>query len=179
MRVDMNIPVIGMSLVAAAVMQDLAPVSAVLPVKPIYLSAVALYVMLTRPVWVALPITLWAGGLTDALGGLPLLCTASFLLLSYGAVRLMQRVFLEASWLHGMLLTAVVAAAQMAWTVVWSGAIRPVFELSTFTVLGYALPAGLLAGLAVFALCGFVDRIAGIVKPTKEDHGILWAENNR
>jgi len=179
MRVDMNIPVFGVSLLAAAVAQDLAPVLPVLPVKPVFLTAVALYAMLTRPVWVALPITVWAGVLTDALGGLPLLCTAAFLLLAYGAVRLMQRVFLEASWLHGMLLTAVAASAQMAWTIVWSGAVRPVFELSTLTIFGYALPSGMLAGLAVFVFCGFADRLAGVVKPTKEEHGILWAENNR
>lgn len=179
MRVDMNIPVLGVSLLSAAVLQDLAPVSAALPVKPVFLTAVALYVMLTRPVWVALAVTVWAGGLTDALGGLPLLCTSVFLLLAYGAVRLMQRVFLEASWLHGMLLTAVVASAQMAWTIVWSGAIRPIFDFRTLTVLGYALPSGMAAGLAVFAFCGFVDRLAGIVKPTKEDHGILWAATNR
>lgn len=179
MRVDMNIPVFGLSLLAAAVAQDLAPASSGLPVKPVFLTAVALYAMLTRPVWVALPVTVWAGGLTDALGGLPLLCTAIFLLLAYGAVKLLQRVVLEACWLHGMLLTAVVASAQMAWTIVWSGAIRPLFELRTLTVLVCALPFGMLAGLAVFAICGFADRLAGIVKPTKEEHGILWAENNR
>ena len=179
MRVDMSIPVFGVSLLAAAVAQDLAPVSPVLPVKPVFLTAVALYAMLTRSAWVALPVTVWAGGLTDALGGLPLLCTAAFLLLAYGAVKLMQRVFLDASWLHGMLLTAVAAAAQMAWTIVWSGAVRPVFALSTLKVLGYALPAGMLAGLVAFIFCGFADRLAGIVKPTKEEHGILWAENNR
>ncbi len=179
MRVDMNIPVLGVSLLAAAVLQDLAPVAPALPVKPVFLTALALYVMLTRPIWVALAVTVWAGGLTDALGGLPLLCTSGFLLLTYGAVRLMQRVFLEASWLHGMLLTAVVASAQMAWTIVWSGAIRPLLEFRTLTVLGCALPVGMVAGLAVFAFCGFADRLAGIVKPTKEDHGILWAETNR
>ena len=133
MRVDMSIPVFGVSLLAAAVAQDVAPVLPVLPVKPVFLTAVALYAMLTRPVWVALPVTVWAGGLTDA----------------------------------------------MAWTIVWSGAVRPVFELSTLKVLGYALPSGMLAGLAAFVFCGFADRLAGIVKPTKEEHGILWAENNR
>ena len=179
MRFDMNIPVFGVALLGAAVAQDLAPVLPVLPVKPVFLTAVALYAMLNRSVWVALPIMLWAGVLTDALSDLPLLYTAAFLLLIYGPVRMMQRVFLEASWPHGMLLTAVVASAQMAWTIVWSGAVRPVFALCTLKVLGYALPAGMLAGLAVFVFCGFADRLAGIVKPTKEENGILWAENNR
>lgn len=49
----------------------------------------------------ALTALVWAGGLTDALGGLPLFCTFGFLLTLYGVVRLLQRVRFEATLVQG------------------------------------------------------------------------------
>ena len=179
MRVDMNVPVLGLALVMAALMQDILPVTPFFCVKIVFLTAVALYAMLTKPTMVALTVLAWAGGLTDALGGLPLLFTAFFLLMMYGAVRLMQRVFLEATLMHGFCLTACVSVIQLIWTRRWFASGEPFFVWQTLVLLGQALLGGMLAGGVGFTLCGLADRMAGNKKPIKEGHGILWAETNR
>lgn len=179
MRVDMNLPVAVFCVFTAALLQDLIPVTRALPVKVVFLTAVALYAMLTKPVWVALTVAAWAGGLTDALGGLPLLRTSVFLLLMFGVLRLLQRMFLEATLVQGALLTACVSVCQWMWTRLWVSAGMPVFVWQTVVFLGYAALGGLAAGFFGFALCGWADRMAGNVKPAKEGHGILWAETNR
>ncbi|MEI7898905.1 MAG: hypothetical protein WCK89_01535 [bacterium] len=179
MRLDMNLPVVLFTLFVAALLQDLLPATPAFPVKVGFLTAVALYTALTKPVWVVLTVQAWAGGLTDALGGLPLFCTLSFLVLMYGAVRMLQRVFLEATLVQGTLLVGCVALAQTIWTRLWAGTGEPFFAWQTLVTLGYALPSGLAAGFVGFALCGLADRLSGNVKPMKESHGILWAETNR
>ena len=179
MRVDMYLPVLAFTLFIAALIQDLTPVTTTFPVKPVFLTAVALYAMLTRPVWIALTAAIWAGGLTDALGGLPPLCTPIFLLLSYAAVRLLQRVFLEAGLLRGALVTAVAAAAQWFWTQLWLHGGAALFTLENLKLLAYTVPAGMLAGFTGFIFCGLTDRLSGLVKPVEEGHGILWAETDR
>ena len=179
MRVDMNLPVAGFTLFVAALVQDLIPVTSAFPAKIVFLTAVALYAALTRPVAQALTVAVWAGGLTDALGGLPPLCTPGFLVVAYGLVRLMQRVFLEATLVQGTLLVAAAAVLQALWTRLWVGTGEPFFSLNTLMLLGYSVPAGMMAGLAGFAMCGLTDRISGNVKPVKEGNGILWAETDR
>ena len=179
MRLDMNLPVVALTLFAAAVAQELIPVTPLVPVKVGFLTAAGLYFALTKPAPVALTALVWAGGLTDALGGLPLFCTLSFLLVAYGAVRLLQRVFLEATLVQGTLLVACAAVAQALWTRVWAGAGEPFFEWRTLTVLGAAVPVGMVAGFVGFAVCGLADRVSGNVKPVKEGNGLLWAETNR
>jgi hypothetical protein len=54
MRLDMNLPVVAFTLFAAALLQDMIPATPALPVKIGFLTAVALYHMLTKPVLVAL-----------------------------------------------------------------------------------------------------------------------------
>lgn len=179
MRLDMHLPVLAVTLFAAALLQDLIPVTPSFPVKLVFLTAVALHAALTKPLPVALTAAVWAGGLTDALGGLPLLCTAGFLLVIYVLVRLMHRVFLEATVFQGMLLVAAAAVFQMVWTRLWVGTGQPFFTWHTLKLLVYAVPAGMAAGVAGFAICGLTDRVSGIVKPVKEGNGILWAETNR
>jgi hypothetical protein len=134
---------------------------------------------LTKPVWVALTAQAWAGGLTDALGGLPLFCTFSFLVVMYGVARMLQRVFLEATLPQGTLLVGCAAVAQAVWTRTWAGTGEPFFEWQTLLAVVYAAPAGCVAGFVGFALCGLVDRFSGNVKPVKENHGLLWAETDR
>jgi hypothetical protein len=175
----MHLPVAVFTLFAATLLQDLIPATPRFPVKIVFLTAVALHAALTRPVWVALTVAVWAGGLTDALGGLPPLCTTAFLLLAYGAVRLMQRVFLEAGLVQGTLLTAAASAAQLAWTRLWAGGGAPFSAAQALELLGYSVPAGMAAGLAGFALCGLADRLSGLVKPAKGGNGILWTETDR
>lgn len=179
MRLDMNLPVVALTLFAAAVVQDLAPVTPWVPVKIGFLTAAGLYYALTKPVPVALTALVWAGGMTDALGGLPLFCTLSFLLVAYAAVRVMQRVFLEATLVQGAGLIACAAVAQTAWTRLWIRTGEPFFEWRSLTVLGASALAGLVAGGVCFAVCGLVDRLSGNVKPVKEGNGLLWAETNR
>jgi hypothetical protein len=175
----MHLPVTVFTLFAAALLQDLIPATPQFPVKIVFLTAVAFHAALTQPVWVALTVAVWAGGLTDALGGLPPLCTTAFLLLSYGAVRLMQRVFLVAGLAQGTLLTAAAAVLQLVWTRLWIGGGGPFFTLQTLALLGYAALAGGAAGLAGFAMCGLAGRLSGLVKPVKESNGILWTKTDR
>lgn len=179
MRLDMNLPVVAFTLFAAALLQDLIPVTPWFPVKVVFLTAVALHAALTKPVWVALAAQAWAGGLTDALGGLPLFCTFTFLLVMYGVVRMLQRVFLEATLVQGTLLVGCAAPVQTVWMRLWAGTGEPFFEWQTLVALGCAAPAGLAAGFVGFAVCGLADRVSGNVKPVKESNGILWAETNR
>jgi len=179
MRIDMNVPVVISTLLAAALLQDRIPATPEFPVKVGFLTAVALYHMLAKPVSVALTALVWAGALTDALGGLPLFCTSCFLLAVYGVVRLLQRVFLEATLVQGTLLMACVAVAQAVWTRVWLGMAGPDPVWTTLVAAGYAGPAGLVAGCLGFAMCGLVDRVSGNLKPMKEANGILWAETDR
>ncbi len=179
MRLDMHLPVAIFVLLAAALLQDLIPASPVFPVKLGFLTAVALHAALTKPMWVALTVAVWAGGLTDALGGLPLLCTTCFLICAYGLVRMLQRFFLDATLIQGPLLVAAAAVLQLVWTRLWAGGGAPFFSMRTLVLLGYTIPAGMAAGFAGFAMCGLVDRVSGIVKPVKEGHGILWAETDR
>ena len=179
MRLDMNLPVLVCALLGAALLQDRIPATPALPSKVVFLTAAALYFALTKPAPVALTALVWAGALTDALGGLPLFCTFGFLLAVYGATRLMQRVFLEATLFQGALLVAGVAALQALWTRAWAGTGMPFLSWHTLTAAAYAVPAGAVAGLVGFAACGLIDRISGNVKPVKEGHGILWAETNR
>jgi hypothetical protein len=179
MRLDMSLPAIAVSLLAAAAAQDLAPATQGLGVKAPFLTAAALYYALTRPAVMALTALVWAGLLTDALGGLPLYCTLSLLLPAYWLVRALHRVFLEATLVQGALLAACAAVAQTIWTRAWVGGPEPLFAWRTLEALGAAAPAGLIAGLVGFAVCGQVDRFSGVVKPVKEGNGILWAETDR
>ncbi len=179
MRLDMNLPVVAVTLFAAALLQDMIPATPVLPVKIGFLTAVALYHMLTKPALVALTALVWAGGVTDALGGLPVFCTTGFLLVAYGAVRLLKRMFLEATLLQGTLLVACAAVVQTLWTRAWLGLPEPASVWRALVAAGYAVPAGLVAGCSSFAVCGLIDRLSGNKRPVKEENGILWAETDR
>lgn len=180
MRVDlMGGAVIGAILLSAAAMQDLAPVTELLPVKPFFLTAVALYMALTRPAWQALTLILWAGAFTDLLGGTALMCTPLFLLLIYGIIRIMKRVFTEAGILHGILLTAMASALQMVWIALWGGGWVALLTLRTWVLAGCSLPMGLFAGLVIFTLCGAIDLRSGIISAMKEGNDILWTKADR
>ena len=179
MRLDMNLPVVFFTLFAAALAQDMVPATPAFPAKFGFLTAVALHAALTKPVPVALTVAVWAGGLTDALAGLPLFCTSGFLLIAYGAVRLLQRVFLEATLVQGTALVAVASVAQTLWVRLWVQTGEPFFVWYTLERLGYAAAAGLVAGFAGFAVCGLTDRFSGNVRPVKEGNGVLWAETDR
>lgn len=179
MRLDPSLPVAAACLLVAACAQELVPISSHLPVKIVFLTAVGLYFALTRPTAAALTALVWAGLLTDALGGLPLACTLSFLLTVYVGVRLLQRVFLEATLFQGTLLVGCASVAQVIWTRVWIRTGVPLFSWDMLTLVGAALPAGMVAGWIGFAVCGLADRLSGNVRPVKANDGILWAETDR
>jgi hypothetical protein len=175
----MHLPVAAFTLFTAALLQDAIPAVSWLPVKLPFLTAVALYAALTRPTWMALTVAVWAGGLTDALGGGAPLCTSAFLMVAYGAIRLLQRVFLVTGLVQGILLTGAASVLQAVWMRMWTGGGGAFSAAQTLGLLGYAIPAGMVAGLGGFALCGLSDRLSGIIKPVKESNGILWAETDR
>jgi len=178
MRIDLNLPSLAVTVVTAAAAQGQWPVTDWLPAKIPFLTAVGLYYALTKPWPVAVTALVWAGALTDALGGLPLFCTLSYLLAVYWAVRVMQRVFLDATLSRGMLLVAGAAAGQTLWMRLWAGSYEPLLAWQTLAALGASAQAGLLAGFVVFALCGRMDRLSGMIRPVKENDGILWAETD-
>ena len=68
MRLDLYVPVVGVTLLAAAAAQDLVPVTPDVPVKLVFLTAAGLYHAMTKPLAVGLTALVWAGALTDALG---------------------------------------------------------------------------------------------------------------
>ncbi len=178
MRYEMHLPVTVVTLLFAAFLQSATTTSTWLLVKLPFLTAVALYSALNRPTWPVLVTTLWAGALTDALGGLPALCTPTFLLIAFGVVRIMQRFFLETGVVPGTLLTGAVSLLQTLWTIGATKGGLTVLMPESLKIAILALPAGMAAGLIAFLLCGLIDRVSGIVKPAKGGHGIVWSKNS-
>lgn len=184
MRLDMNLPVAALALLIAAAAQDLMPVHAWLPVKPVFLTGVALYFMMTRPLLIAVTVLLWAGAFTDALGGLPRFGTPVFLLAILGGVRALQRTLLNATLLNatlwqGALLCGIVSLAQVAWTLLWVRTGEPFLGWRTLELLMASVPAGLIAGWTGFAFCRLLDRISGSVVETKDADGLRWTDPDR
>jgi len=159
MRVDANLVLVVVAVLVAAALQDRIPATGLVPVKWPFLTAVALYYALMRPVLVALTVGVWAGLLTDVLGGLPPGCTCVFLGLMYVAARFLQRVALDATVAAGMVLTCGAAAFQQVWTRMWvKGTGVEVFSLEMLRLTGVAALVGLLVGGAVFLILGRLER---------------------
>jgi len=176
MRSDINLPVMGVTILLAALLQDMISVSAWLPVKISFLSAVALFYIITRPFYKALLALVWAGMLTDALGGLPAFCTIGFLLCVCGAMHAVRSLIDSANLLTGVVLCAALACVQMLWTRIWSGADGGAGIGYSFTLLGYSIVAGAIAGGAGFAICQLTDNLSGCVKTAKEKNGLSWSK---
>ncbi len=179
MHLDMNLPVVLFTLFVSALLQDMISPTAMFPVKFGFLTAVACYHAMTKPVAVGLATLVWAGVLIELLGGLPLFSTISFFLLLYGLLRLMQRFFLTATLFQGTFLVAGVSVVQTLWTYAWLGSSGPSSWQDIFVAAGFSAPAGLVAGFVGFTICGLTDRLSGNVMPAKANHGILWPEINR
>lgn len=178
MRNSWSIVVVVLSLVLAAALQDSFPVGNYMPVKPLLIGAVALYMMLTRKIWEVLTIILWSSILCDALTGVPLFATLLFFIMVYALLRILQRFFLQAVPWHGALLSGVVAVVQMLWHGLWSGLFRVSAPWDTLFMVGYSALTGMIAGFLVFICCRFADRMAGIIQLSKESHGVLWSEHS-
>jgi len=176
MRADINLPVMVFVTLLAAFFQDMIPVTGLLPVKIGFLTSVALFYMLTRPFVKALVVVLWAGMLTDSLGGLPLLCTTGFLLFAYSAIHFLRSVIYEANILTGMILCAGFSCVQMIWTRIWTGSTAGGDFWYGLALLGYSVIAGFIAGAVGFAVCLLVDTLSGCIRPAKEKNGLSWTK---
>ena len=163
MRVNMTLIIAVLAVLAAAAFQGLSPVTRWVPVKWPFLTAVALYYALAKPAPVALTVVVWAGVLTDALGGLPQGCTCVFLALAYAGALGLRKAFGEGSPARGVALTGLAAAAQQVWMRMWvAGTGVPVFSLEMLRLAAVAAGAGLAAGAVAFAAVGALERFVGI-----------------
>lgn len=91
----------------------------------------------------AAPVAVFAGALCDALSCTPALCTPAFMLLAAAAVLPAHGSRRARSPAAGAALAAAAAIAGAAWLWLWTGAAAP---------FAGAVPAGALAGAAVFAV---------------------------
>jgi cell shape-determining protein MreD len=141
-----------------------------LPVKGYFLTAVAAYYVLAKPRLISLVIAIWAGILTDVLGGLPHGCTLVFLLFSYALLLLLKRVLVEATIWQGTVVMAILSMLQQVWTHVW---VRhtgiQVFSLDMLKLAGYSALMGLVTGLSMFVLCAWLERFKGVVDSPSND----------
>jgi hypothetical protein len=175
---DMSLLLSVVALLVAAVLQEMIPALPVLPVKGFFLSAVAFYYILKKPKLMSVVVLLWAGMLTDALGGGPYGCTVTFLLLAYPVLLLLKRVFIDMTLLHGTLLTSLFSAFQQVWMYAWvptSGI--SVFSMDMLKLMGAAAALGLMTGLSMFLLCSWLERFKGVAEHKSADlegmHGIV------
>jgi hypothetical protein len=176
MRADIDLPVVAVTVVLAAVVQDMLPVTELLPVKIGFLTAVALFYIITRPFVKALVVVIWAGMLTDALGGLPILCTIGFLLVAYGIIHFLRSMIYRANILTGIVLCAGFSCVQMIWTQIWAGTSGGGDIWYRFALFGYSMIAGVIAGGTGFAVCLMVDNLSGCSEPAKEKNGLSWTK---
>ncbi len=163
MRVDLNLIVVGLLLFLAAIVQDGCAFGTEQSVKFYVITAVALYVMQTKNLPVVILGLIWAGALTDALGGVSQGCTLAFLMLVFLAVRGLQRIFLAPSLWHGVILCACVSVLQVVWTrlfVGWTG--YSFFSWTQFVRIAEAFPAGAVAGCIGFMACIWLDQRLGL-----------------
>ena len=167
---DMSLVLSLVSVLTATILQDMIPATDILPVKGYFLTAVAAYYVLAKPRLISVVIVIWAGILTDVLGGLPHGCTLVFLLLIYVFLLLLKRILVEATILHGMVLMAILIMLQQVWTHVW---VRhtgiQIFSMDMLKLAGSSAIMGLLTGFSMFLLCTWLERFKGVVDRTSTD----------
>jgi len=163
MRLNMSLILSFVALLLAAVLQEMIPVTARLPVKGFFLTGVAIYYVLEKPKLMSFVLLLWAGMLTDALGRLPNGCTVIFLLLVYPLLLLMKRIFTETTVLHGVFWVSVISVLQQVWLCGWlHKAGISVFSWSMLQLAAAAAVMGMVVGVAMFLLCGWLERFKGV-----------------
>jgi rod shape-determining protein MreD len=168
--VKLDLPVMLMMLVTAAALQTLLPPLPLCLLKPPLLPAVALYYALRRQPQRSLVAALWAGILTDGLGGVPA-GTSAFVLLAVALLLLALRQVLPGeSWTTAALAGAAVApllagAQALALRRQWECAPGPATLLVTLLVLA---AAGALLTAAAAAAGRGLDLWAGNVKTREE-----------
>lgn len=167
---DMTLVLSGVSVLTATILQDMIPVTAFLPVKGYFLTAVAVYYVLSKPRLISVVMVTWAGIVTDVLGGLPHGCTLVFLFVVFAFLLLLRRILVEATILHGTVLMAIVSMLQQVWTHVW---VRhpgiPIFSLDMLKLAGCSALLGLLTGFSMFVLCTWLERFKGVIERPSND----------
>ncbi len=159
----LDLPVMLVLLVLAAVAQNLLPGMPGTALKIPFLTGVAVYYAFNRPLVMALVAAIGAGWLTDSGGGLPALCTSTFLSLLVLVLRPLRRSVLEGSLAGVVVAVTVVALLQALWQLC-------VARLSlyggwrTAGDLLLVLPAGAVAGAAAYGAGLALNRMAGTEK---------------
>jgi hypothetical protein len=160
----LDLPVMLVLLVLAAVAQNLLPGMPGSPLKIPFLSGVAVYYALNRPLVMALVAATWAGWLTDCGGGLPALCTITFLCLLALLLRPLRRVLLDGSLAGVVAAVTVVALLQALWQLAWA---RLTVSGGGWRMAGdlvLLLPAGAVAGATAYGAGLVLNRMAGTEK---------------
>ncbi|MDD5706523.1 MAG: hypothetical protein PHR35_11400 [Kiritimatiellae bacterium] len=162
----LDLPVMLMALSVAAALQALLPAMPWTPLKVPLLTAVALYYALRRQPARALTAALWAGILTDALGGVPPGVSALFLAAVALALLSARRVLPGEAWTTAALAGAAVApllamAQYLALRRHWESQPETWPLISSWLLLA---PAGALAAVAAMPLCKRLDVWAGNVQ---------------
>lgn len=171
---DMSLVLSLVSVLIATILQDMIPATALFPVKGYFLTAVAAYYVLAKPKLISVVVVIWAGMLTDVLGGLPHGCTFVFLLLTYAFLLLLKRILVEATIWHGAVLMAILSLLQQVWTHIW---VRhtgiQIFSMDMLKLAGASALLGLLTGFSMFALCTWLERFKGVVdRPSNDVEGM-------
>ncbi|MEI6646936.1 MAG: hypothetical protein WCP12_12955 [bacterium] len=161
---DMSLILGVVAVLVATLLQDMIPATTFLPVKGYFLTAVAAYYVLAKPRLMSGVIVIWAGILTDVLGGLPNGCTFIFLLVVYALLLVCKRILIEATIFQGTVLMAILSMFQQVWTHVWvrhTGVMF--FSMDMLRLAGFSAVMGLLTGFSMFLLCTWLERFKGVV----------------
>lgn len=166
MRMDLLVMVLALLVSAAA--QDLLPGLPGETLKIPFLTGVALYYALNRPLAMALVAAMWAGWLTDGPGGLPCACTSIFLLLLALGLRPLRRFFLDGTFIGVVAATMGAVLLQALWQMAWA---RLAFHGGAWKIIGdiILLPlSGGVAGAVAYPLVRGLDLLSGNVKSRKD-----------
>lgn len=161
MRLDL--PVLLVLLLLAAAAQNILPGVPGATLKIPFLTGLAVFYALKRPLPMALAAAVGAGWLTDSGGGLPPFCTVSFLCLLALALRPLRRFLLDGSFAGVVAAVTAAALLQAVWQLcaarlVVSGGWRTTADL----VL--VVPAGAVAGGVAYGAGLLLNRMAGTEK---------------
>lgn len=164
-----NLPVVVMLLGTAAALQCVLPALPFHPLKVPLLAAVAFYYALERPLLPAVVVALWAGILTDALGGVPPGTSAVFLAFMALITAGLREVMPLASRGGAVLVGAVGAPLLALWQALLlrsNGAVIPLSIPLTGALL--LVPGGALATVIARSAGRYLDLRAGNLTPGKE-----------
>ncbi len=165
----LDLPVMLMLLGSAAALQTVLPPIPGSLLKFPLLAAVAFYYASNRQVWVALVVAVWAGILTDGLGGVPPGTSAIVLALIALVLAGLRNVVPEASWTSAAVLGAVgmpVLALAQVLTLRRQGDLPFAWPLCASLLL--LIPVGAVLAGCLWSVGRQLDLWAGNIEPRKE-----------